>query len=151
MKYLRKKRILPWLAVFKLKVALQNHEECCETCRVWCNHRTPINSIRERLPLDAVKSYYLKHLSSMFTISKQWKWYANIQCLLSGVDIIWEFLTWDLEKCSLSVLTSVHIILGRLVLQKRYELLSRCLWSGAQLYNVLSYICTCKFFFFCGL
>lgn len=109
MKYLRKKRILPWLAVFKLKVALQNHEECCETCRVWWNHRTPINSIRERLPLDAVKSYYLKHLSSMFTISKQWKWYVNIQCLLSGVDIIWEFLTWDLEKCSLSVLTSVHI------------------------------------------
>lgn len=107
MKYLRKKRILPRLAVFKLKVALQNHEECCETCRVWCNHRTPINSIRERL-LDAVKSYYLKNLSSMFTISKQWKWYADTQCLLSRVDIIWEFLTWDSEKCLLSVLSSVH-------------------------------------------
>ena len=108
MKYLRKKRILPRLAVFKLKVALQNHKECCETCRVWCNHRTPINSIRERLLLDAVKSYYLKNLSSMFTISKQWKWYADTQCLLSRVDIIWEFLTWDSEKCLLSVLTSVH-------------------------------------------
>ena len=109
MKYLRKKRILPRLAVFKLKVALQNHEECCETCRVWWNHRTPINSIREHLLLDAVKSYYLKNHSSMFTISKQWKWNADTQCLLSGVDITWEFLTWDSEKCSLSVFTSVHI------------------------------------------